>query len=296
MRLTLHDLARALGGKICGNAVSAPGPGHKSKGDLSLRVFLSATDSDGFTVHSFAGDDWKADRDYVRQKLNLPACAYGRARQALEPSSEPAPAPDNREKALRIWRRAVDPRGTAVETYLRGRGVSLPDCAAGEAIRFAPELCFRGKTFDAMVCLVRNIVSNEPQGIHITEILDASGGVRGDRFTYGPTKGGAIKLDPDENVSMGLFIGEGIETCLQARELSYVPVWAAINAAGIADFPVLSGIEALTIFEENDKANARATEACRARWAEAGREVIVIGLISEEEGADLNDLRGRIAP
>jgi hypothetical protein len=227
------------------------------------------------------------------QKLNLPrpGRALSPTRQA-RPKSAPEAKSDNREKALRIWRRAKDPRSTPAEAYLRGRGLDLPREAAGEAIRFAPRLFFLGKTFDAMVCLVRNIVSNEPQGVHITEILEDG---RGDRFTYGPTKGGAIKLDPDENVvTMGLHIGEGVESCLEWRQCDYAPVWSVINAGGIADFPVLPGIDALTILGENDDANIRAAETCRARWAEAKREVLVLEPLV---GSDFNDvMRGRTTP
>jgi hypothetical protein len=53
----------------------------------------------------------------------------------------------------------------------------------------------------------------------------------------------------------------------------------------------------LTIFSENDAANAKAVEECRARWANAGRGVLILHLLSESQHADLNDvMRGRDAP
>jgi putative DNA primase/helicase len=100
------------------------------------------------------------------------------------------------------------------------------------------------------------------------------------RLTLGPIAGGAIKLDPDENVTQGLCLGEGIETCLSAAQMGLRPVWAAINAGGIEAFPVLDGIEALTLLLEFDAdgtpndANARAIEACSRRWLAAGKEVL----------------------
>jgi hypothetical protein len=70
MMLDLQTIANALGGKICGDHVRAPGPGHSAKDD-SLKVWLDPSDPDGFRVHSFASDDWQICKDFVRQKLGL---------------------------------------------------------------------------------------------------------------------------------------------------------------------------------------------------------------------------------
>src|SRR4029077_11740695 len=48
-----------------------PGPDH-SADDRSLSVKPDQTNSEGFVVKSFAGDDWTVCRDYVRSKLGLP--------------------------------------------------------------------------------------------------------------------------------------------------------------------------------------------------------------------------------
>jgi hypothetical protein len=80
---------------------------------------------------------------------------------------------DNREFARRLWCQAVDPRGTIVEAYLRNRCLELPGEAANEAIRFHPDCPFgmgSSSARPAMVCVVRNIVSNEPQGLHRTAL------------------------------------------------------------------------------------------------------------------------------
>jgi hypothetical protein len=68
----LQTAARLLGGKISGDSVLCPGPNH-SKLDKSLSVKIDANAADGFLVHSFANDDPIVCRDYVRQKLGLPA-------------------------------------------------------------------------------------------------------------------------------------------------------------------------------------------------------------------------------
>ena len=49
-----------------------PGPGHSPK-DRSLSVKIDTDAPDGFVVHSFSGDDPIVCRDYVRERLGLPA-------------------------------------------------------------------------------------------------------------------------------------------------------------------------------------------------------------------------------
>jgi hypothetical protein len=55
----------------------------------------------------------------------------------------------------------------------------------------------------------------------------------------------------------------------------FAPAWALGSAGGIRTFPVLSGIEALTILAETDDsgANEHAIRKCFSRWSAAGREV-----------------------
>ena len=68
--LDLRSIAKALGGEVSGGQVLAPGPGHSPK-DRSLSVKPDPNAPDGFTVHDFAGGDWKAGKDFVREKLGL---------------------------------------------------------------------------------------------------------------------------------------------------------------------------------------------------------------------------------
>jgi hypothetical protein len=62
----------------------------------------------------------------------------------------------------------------------------------------------------------------------------------------GRSKGAAIKLDAHEEVTLGLHIGEGIETTMAGREFGFAPAWAVGSSGGVADFPVIAGLEALT--------------------------------------------------
>jgi AAA domain len=70
--LDLKNLAQALGGDISRDQVLAPGPDH-SPADRSLSIMLSTSALVGFVVNSFAGDDLIVCKDYVRQKIGLPA-------------------------------------------------------------------------------------------------------------------------------------------------------------------------------------------------------------------------------
>jgi hypothetical protein len=68
----LQTIARLLGGKVNGDQVLCPGPGH-SAADRSLSVKPDPNAPDGFLTHSFSGDAPIACRDLVRQKLGLPS-------------------------------------------------------------------------------------------------------------------------------------------------------------------------------------------------------------------------------
>jgi RecA-family ATPase len=72
MNLDLRAVAHALGGRVSGGQVHAPGPGH-SPDDRSLSVKLNDGAPDGFVVFSFADDDLMECRDYVRKRIGLQA-------------------------------------------------------------------------------------------------------------------------------------------------------------------------------------------------------------------------------
>ena len=68
--MTAREIALALGGDVVSvKRVAAPGPGH-SPTDRSLSVLITGSD---FIVHSFAGDDWRVCKEYVRSRLNRSA-------------------------------------------------------------------------------------------------------------------------------------------------------------------------------------------------------------------------------
>jgi hypothetical protein len=100
--------------------------------------------------------------------------------------------------------------------------------------------------------------------------------VEPNKMMLGRAKGAVLKLTPDEDVTTGLALTEGIEDALAVLNSGFAPVWACLSAGTMATFPVLGGIEALTVFADNDSAGAQAAEACIARWRAAGREACVV--------------------
>jgi putative DNA primase/helicase len=272
----LRTLARTLGGDVVGGQVVAPGPGHSRK-DRSLSVAISATAPEGFLAFSHAGDDFAACRDYVKQRLGLPMKGEYRPKPKLVAPPPAAPAAPSRKWAMEMWAEGTEPRGSVVERYLASRGLELDEGLAGEVLRY------HRKT-NAMLALFRDIVSDEPKAISRTFLTPE--GSKIERKFLGPVGGCAIKFDPEEEVLAGLHIGEGIETCLSARQMGLRPAWALGSAGAIAAFPVLSGIECLSFLREHDEANAKAATVCALRWRAAKREVRNVW---PDTGGDLND-------
>lgn len=101
-------------------------------------------------------------------------------------------------------------------------------------------------------------------------------------------KGGVVRLTEDAEVTTVLSLGEGVETCLSAITLG-MPCWAAIDADNLARFPVLDGIERLTIITDHDRneVGQKAADELKERWAAAGRSVST--WLHPEVGRDLND-------
>jgi putative DNA primase/helicase len=285
-----RTIVNALGGDVTGpNSCNVPGPGH-SRTDRSLSITIDPRAPDGFVVHSFAaGDDPLACKDFIRERLGLPPRERGKGQRRQAPVKAAPSGPDpEKEKlkriALRTWHESVDPTGTIVERYLREhRGLELSADIAGGVIRYHAGLYFDEQTYlPGMVCLLRDITTDEPCGIHRT-FLDRKTGQKIDRRMLGIAKGAAIKLDP---VGTSLTIGEGVETVLAARMMGLGPVWALGSSGAVGNFPVLKGLSEITILEENDPTSRRDVETCGRRHFYAHTPVRVI---TPSVGKDMND-------
>lgn len=113
MHLSPQQLAAALGGEVSGGEVLAPGPGHSPR-DRSMSIKLDASAPDGYVVHSFAGDDPLACKDYVRDRAGMP-------------SWEPIrPRVDNIARMSDRVRKPVAKAGSAPATYIYKQADGTP--------------------------------------------------------------------------------------------------------------------------------------------------------------------------
>jgi hypothetical protein len=232
--------------------------------------------------------------DIIELVMHLDGVDFREACRSLIGEVKPARSPQRSSRVsngLELWRAAAPIAGTLAETYLRSRGLDFSD---PRALRFHPHCPFGpGVTHPCMVALFRSVVTNEPVGIHRTAIDPV--GRKIDRMTLGRIGAAAIKLSADEKVEQGLTIGEGIETTIAGMMLGFRPAWAVGFAGGIRAFPVLGGIDCLTILVDHDapdrngrQAGLQAAQECSERWTGAGREVQRV--IPRRQGDDMADL------
>jgi putative DNA primase/helicase len=301
--IDLGHAAHVLGGEVRGKQISCPGPGHSPR-DRSLSVRLSATARDGFICHSHAGDDWRVCRDHVSRGLGLPDWQPGdeqdrRTRMAIDRELEQRPHTEDDliriKRAQALWNEAADPRGTVAVQYLKARALNLPDHLAGAVLRFHSRCPWRnedtGKTerIPALLAAFHSIDDDDITAIHRIRLDQPQRWPKADRRMLGIVHRAAVKLDP---VTTSLMIGEGIETCIAARQcmaigdIEHATVWALGSVGAISFFPVVDGINRLIILGETGEASGEAVRLCGRRWQHAGRRVQVL---YSEVGSDVND-------
>ena len=82
-------------------------------------------------------------------------------------------------------------------------------------------------------------MTNRPVGVHRT-FLRADGlaeaAVEPNKMMLGRSKGAVLKLTPDEDVTMGLGITEGIEDGLAVLNSGFAPVWVCLSAGAVMAF------------------------------------------------------------
>jgi len=184
-----------------------------------------------------------------------------------------------------IWAACVPLAGTIGEQYLLHRRCVVPP---GD-LRFHPNLPHKPShtSGPALVALIRHATTGEAMSIHRTWITPTGkADLDPPRMLLGghAKQGGVIRLWPDEYVTHGLAIAEGIETALSLAH-AYQPAWACIDAGNMAALPVLAGVECLVIAADKDPAGLDAAQTCAARWTAAGAKV----RITQQGANDLND-------
>lgn len=190
------------------------------------------------------------------------------------------------EWGMRLWDRCQPLSGVAID-YLKHRRCVIPPLHGD--LRWHPDLkdFQSGHTGPALVALVTDANSNQPLSLHRTWITPTGkASIDSPRRALGGhgLDNGVIRLWPDDEVTTGLCISEGIETAL-SMAWAYAPVWSTIDAGHLAQFPVLAGIETLLIAQDNDRAGIAAAIACATRWSAVSVDV----RITQQAANDLND-------
>lgn len=197
--------------------------------------------------------------------------------QSLNASVSTSPSlPGWSQKADAIFKAGNHIRGTLAEVYLLRRGCALPET---DEVRFLPSRS--PNRYPAMLSRITDAATGKPISLHFTLLThDGSGKAPIEQpkilLSGHQKKNGVIRLINDEDITSSLGIAEGIETVLSVVRSGWRPVWAVVDAGNMATFPVLDGIEALTIFADNDRAGLNAVDSCASRWIAAGRSVRIV--------------------
>jgi putative DNA primase/helicase len=268
MVLDARALTKMLGGRWCGTYGLTHCPAH-SDHNPSLSICDGKQEP---IVNCFAGCHWKdvktalARRGLLRRfpPVRNSTGKITRTRRVPNPGTDQV---RRVQSAVKIWAESIPLPGTLGEHYfkhLRNLDMEvLGDCA--HAIRWHERI-------SAVVGLMTDPITGKPCGVHRT-FLNRDGR-KLTRKMLGIQ--GVIHLSADAEVSFGLGIVEGIEDGLAVLLCGWHPVWVATSAGAISRLPVLSGVDALTIFADGDSAGMKAAAACASRWRYAGREANVL--------------------
>lgn len=194
------------------------------------------------------------------------------------------------EYGASLFAASVGLHGTIGEQYLSARGCAIPP-ADGD-LRFHPALKHPSSDFTgpALVALVTDAATRAPLTLHRTWVQADGNKANCDpprMLLGGHTKRhGVVRLWPDDCVTYGLAVAEGIETALS---LEYEPAWSCIDAGNLAALPSLLGIETLVIAADHDDAGIASASQCADRWTRAGVDVRLIAPTARH--TDWNDVR-----
>jgi hypothetical protein len=220
------------------------------------------------------------------------------------PAATDAPRDDDRDardlifaKSIMLGMRSII--GTPGETYLRDvRKIetrAIDDVSERiDAIGWHPSVLFRkeghpldGKRLGAIIAVMTDVITAAPTGA-ISRTYLHEGLKIGKAKTLGKPAG-IIRLSEDADVLEGLHLAEGLESALSAMSKGFRPMWATGSTALMRSFPLLGGIEAISVVADNDAngAGERAAAEVASRWREAGRETHVY---LREVLGDFNDV------
>jgi hypothetical protein len=280
------EIARALKGRKAGRGWKARCPAHD---DHSPSLSISVGNDGRTLVHCFTGCSQNAVLDALRSRG-----LWGDEQCSVSPTAEQMEwrrRDDERRVAeriasvTRIWSEAQNPQGTLAEQYLASRRLDLPSDLCGHVLRFHRACPWESHTAPCLVAAFRSIADDSVRAIHRVRLDQPERWPKAERMMLGAIGGSAIKLDP---AGASLAVGEGVETCLAARQLGLSPLWALGSSGAIKTFMPVAGVDELTIVGENDDtgSNRNAADECECLW----RPRTVLLVAPPQEFKDFNDL------
>ena len=236
--------ARAAGAVNRGEELRLPCPVHESSPEtLALREGRL-----GPLWHCHAGCESREVRDaLLAERILVRRDRFSANTQRPQDADTPP------RWIARAWHRAVPIADTPADAYLRSRSLVSPWPAQ---LRWDAR---RGRM------LARVAEGDELRGLHATFLP------RRERRTYGPVRGGAVRLAAANGGV--LAIAEGIETALAYALLTETPTWAALSSAGMARIVLPGDLDRLVVAADFDGPGLLAAERLERRAKDLGIDV-----------------------
>ena len=279
-------IARALGGRKVGDGWMVRCMAHD---DHEPSLFIRNGVSGKLLAFCYAGCDQRRVIDTLRARGLWPDTAHQprstHHHGQFVVTGQPARDGQRRtEAALRIWQSTQAAADTVVDTYLRSRGIEIP---IPPAVRFHPALRHpSGRRWPAMVARVSR-GTDGTTAIHRTFLnTDGKGkaSVQPQKMMLGPCRGAGVRLaEPGEL----LMVGEGIETCLAAMQVTGHPAWAALSTSGLCTLQLPQSVRNVIVLADGDEPGVAAAEEAAQRWSREDRRVRIA---HPQPGCDFNDM------
>ena len=287
--MTAEAIAKALGGHRSGATWMARCPVHD---DRIASLSISEDKGGRVLVHCHAGCSQREviaaliDRGLWDARVEN-AGRFFQTRRNRPVTELDSNAEARTAAALIIWRASQTAEGTLVQAYLRSRRLVVP---VPTSLRFHPRLKHpSGGIWPGMLALVTGGVDKKPLAVHRTFFnLDGNGKapITPARMMLGPCRGGVVRLAEPREI---LMLGEGIETCLAAMQVTGNPAWAAISTSGMRALELPPEVRDVIVLADGDDAGEAAAQHCARRWKSEGRRVRIARPLW---GLDFNDMLG----
>lgn len=237
-------------------------------------------------------------RDLIVEAADMTGVTPG-APVRQDPVIKPAQKRDASQDIANILSAAIPIASTPAETYLSGRGLTLP---ADSDLLFHPDLThWETKAgYQALLGQVRDR-SGSVIGLHRTYLAQDGEAIRKAPVTkpkmmLGRIAGGAVRLGPIGSDGR-LALCEGIETGLAIMSAcADLPVWATLSTSGLEQVDLPPAVQRVLILADHDASGAglRAAEASARQLRAQGRDVAIV--MPPDVGEDFNDMLLRAGP